>query len=77
MSYDNRKSFLDEKYEASSSPNFEDMTSQNFPRNKGMNHQIQVFTPEKGFKFEKNEFYVQNRYSRSKVDPPPCQLQQF
>ena len=32
--------------------------------------------PENGFNFKKTSFYVQNRSSRPKIDPP-CQFQQF
>ena len=32
--------------------------------------------PENGFNFKKMSFYVQNRSSRPKIDPP-CQFQQF
>ena len=56
------------KFEPDSSSSFGDMTSQNFPRKKGTSHQIRktVLT------LKKNEFYVQNRSSRPKIDPPPC-----
>ena len=33
-------------------------------------------SPENGFNFKKTSFYVQNRSSRPKIDPP-CQFQQF
>ena len=43
--------------------------SQNFPQIKGTSHLIRLFTPENGFNFKKTSFYVQNRCSRSKIDP--------
>ena len=51
------------------------MTSQNFPRKKGKNSAIY---PLKTGLTLKSEFYVQNRSSRPKIDPPPSgQFQQF
>ena len=62
------KSIRDAKFEVDSSFSFGDMTSQNFPQKKGMSHPIRLF--------KKTSFYVQNRSSRLKIDPP-CQFQQF
>ena len=70
------KSIPDAKFEVDSSFSFGDMTSQNFPQKKGTSHLIRLFTPENGFNFKKTSFYVQNRSSRPKIDPP-CQFQQF
>ena len=64
------------KFEADSSSSFGDMTSQNFPQKKGTSHQIRLFTPGKRFNVKKMGFYVQNRSSRPKIDPP-CKFQQF
>ena len=47
MSHYIHKSIPHAKFEADSSSSFGDMTSQNFPRNKGTNHQIRLFTPGK------------------------------
>ena len=63
------KSIPGAKFEASSSLGFGDMTSQNFPRKKGTSNQIRL-------NFKKMSFYVQDRSSRPKIDPP-CQFQQF
>ena len=41
------KSIPDAKFEVDSSFSFGDMTSQNFPRKKGMSHKIRLFTPGK------------------------------
>ena len=76
MSHYSHKSISDAKFESDSSSSFGDMTSQNFPRKKGTSHEIRLFTPENGFNFKKMSFYVQNRSSRPKIDPP-CQFQQF
>ena len=70
------KSIPDAKFEVDSSFSFGDMTSQNFPQKKGTSHPIRLFTPKNGFNFKKTSFYVQNRSSRPKIDPP-CQFQQF
>ena len=42
------------KFESGSLSSFGDMTSQNFPLKKGMNHRIRTFTPlpENGFNFK-------------------------
>ena len=71
MSHYIRKRSCTAKFEANSSLSFRDMTSQNFPRKKGTSHQIRLFTPGKLFNFQKISFYVQNRSSRPKIDPPP------
>ena len=47
MSHYGHKSIHDTKFESDSSFSFGDMTSQNFPRKKGMSHEIQLFTPGK------------------------------
>ena len=70
------ESILGAKFEVDSSFSFGDMTSQNFPQKKGMSHPIRLFTRENGFNFKETSFYVQNRSSRPKIDPP-CQFQQF
>ena len=41
------KSIPDVKFEVDSSFSFGDMTSQNFPQNKGTSHPIRLFTPGK------------------------------
>ena len=56
MSHYGHKSISDAKFESDSSSSFGDMTSQNFPRKKGMSHEIRLFTPENGFNLKKNEF---------------------
>ena len=76
MSHYIHKSIPDAKFEADSSSSFGDMTSQNFPRKKGTSHQIRLFSPENEFNLKKMSFYVQNRSSRPKIDPP-CQFQQL
>ena len=76
MSHYGHKSIPDAKFESDSSFSFGDMTSQNFPRKKGMSHEIRLFTPGKRVQLSKMSFYVQNRSSRPKIDPP-CQFQQF
>ena len=68
------KSIPDAKFEVDSSFSFGDMTSQNFPQKKGTSHPIRLFTPENGFNFKKTSFYVQNRSSRPKIDPPPMSI---
>ena len=45
MSHYSYKCIPDAKFEADSSSSLGDMTSQNFPRKKGTNHQIRLFTP--------------------------------
>ena len=71
MSNDSHKSIPDAKFEADRLSSFGDMTSQNFPRKKGMSHQIRQFTPRKtGLTLKKMSFYVQNRSSRPKIDSP-------
>ena len=72
ISHYGHKSIPDGKFESGSSSSFGDMTSQNFPRKKGMSHQIRLFTPpppENRFNFKKMGFYVQKRSSRPKIDP--------
>ena len=76
MSHYGHESIPDAKFESDSLFSFGDMTSQNFPRKKGTSHEIRLFTPGNGFNFKKMSFYVQNRSSRPKIDPP-CQFQQF
>ena len=56
MRHYNHKSIPDGKFKAGSSPSFEDMMSQNFPRKKGTSHQIRLFTPEKRVKLLKMSF---------------------
>ena len=58
MSHYNHKSIPDAEFESGSSSSFGDMTSQNFHRKKGTNHQIRLFIPENGFNFKKNEFFM-------------------
>ena len=41
-----------EKFESGNLSSFGDMTSQNFPLKKGMNHRIRIITPENGFNFK-------------------------
>ena len=54
MSYYIYKGIPHANFEADSCFSFGDMTSQNFPRNKGMSHQIRLFTPRKtGLTFKK------------------------
>ena len=67
MSHYDQKSIPDAKFESDSSSSFGDMTSQ---------MKIGYLPPENGFNFKKMSFYVQNRSSRPKIDPP-CQFQQF
>ena len=65
------KSIPDTKFEVDSSFSFGDMTSQNFPKKK--REQVIRFDylpPENGFNFKETSFYVQNRSSRPKIDPP-------
>ena len=76
MSHYGHKSILEAKFKSGSCSSFGDMTSQNFPRKKGTSHQIRLFTPGKRVQLLKNEFYVQNRSSPPKIDPP-CLFQQF
>ena len=77
MSHYGHKSIPDAKFESDSSSSFGDMTSQNFPQKKGTSQEIRLFTPRKtGLTLKKMSFYVQNRSSRPKIDPP-CQFQQF
>ena len=47
MSYYGHKSIPNAKFESDSSSSFGDMTSQIFPRKKGMSHEIRLFTPGK------------------------------
>ena len=47
MSHYGHESIPDAKFEFDSSSSFGDMTSQNFPRKKGMSHKIRLFTPGK------------------------------
>ena len=76
MSHYGHKSIPDAKFESDSSSSFGDMTSQ---ISLGRREQVMKFSylpPENGFNFKKMSFYVQNRSSRPKIDPP-CQFQQF
>ena len=70
------KSIPDTKFEVDSSFSFGDMTSQNFPQRREQVIRFDYLPPENGFNFYKTSFYVQNRSSRPKIDPP-CQFQQF
>ena len=70
------KSIPDAKFEVDSSFSFGDMTSQNFPQKKGRVIRFDYLPPENGLNLKKTSFYVQNRSSRPKIDPP-CQFQQF
>ena len=47
MGHYGHKSIPDAKFESDSSSSFGDMTSQNFPWNKGASHEIRLFTPGK------------------------------
>ena len=47
MSHYGYKSISDAKFDSDSSSSFGDMTSQNFPPNKGTSHEIRLFTPGK------------------------------
>ena len=76
LSHYRHESIPDTKFEADSSSSFEDMTSQNFPRNKGTSHQLRLFTPGKRAKLLKNEFLCPESFFRPKIDPS-CQFQQF
>ena len=76
MSNYDHKSIPYAKFESGSYSSFGDMTSQNFNQKKGTSHQFGYLRPENGFNLKKKSFYVQNRSSRPKIDPP-CQLQQF
>ena len=72
------KSIPDAKCEAASSFSFRDMTSQNFPRKKGTSPiKFGYSPPEKGFNFKKMSFYVQNRSSRPKSEPPHVNFSNF
>ena len=64
------KSIPDAKFEVDSPFSFGDMTSQKFPQKKGRVIRFDYLPPENGFNFEKTSFYVQNRSSRPKIDPP-------
>ena len=66
MSHYGHKSIPDAKFESGSSSSFGDMTSQNFPRNKGTNSAIY---PRKTGLTLKKSFYVQNPSFRPKIDP--------
>ena len=79
MSHYNHKSISDAKFEVYSSSSLGEMTSQNFPRKKGMSHQIWPSTPGKRVQLKKMSFYVYNRSSLAKLTrpPPPSQFQQF
>ena len=71
------KSIPDAKFEVDSSFSFGDMTSQNFPQKEGNESSDSIIYPRKtGLTLKKTSFYVQNRSSRPKVDPPG-QFQQF
>ena len=71
------KSIPDAKFEVDSSFSFGDMTSHNFLKRREQVIRFDYLPPENGFDFKKTSFYVQNRSSRPKIDPPPCQFQQF
>ena len=47
MSHYDHKSIPDANFGSDSSSSFGDMTSQNFPRKKGTNYEIRLFTPGK------------------------------
>ena len=47
MSHYDHKIISDANFESDSSSSFGDMTSQNFPQNKGTSHEILIFTPGK------------------------------
>ena len=51
MSHHNHKSTADANFEADSSSSFEDMTSQNFPLEKGTVIKFGYLPPENGFNF--------------------------
>ena len=71
------KSIPDAKFESSRSSSFGDIKSQNFPQKPGNESSNSAIYPRKtGLTFKKMSFYVQNRSSRPKIDPP-CQFQQF
>ena len=70
------KSIPDAKFEVDNSFSFGDMTSQNFPQKKGQVIRFDYLPPGNGFNFKITSFYVQNRSSRPKIDPP-CKFQQF
>ena len=70
MSHYGHKSIPDAKFECDSSSSFGDMTSQ---ISLGRRERVMKFgylPPENGFNFKEMSFYVQNRSSRPKIDPP-------
>ena len=69
ISHYTHKSIPVAKFESGGSFSFGDMTSHSFPQKKGMRHQIRLFTPENGFRFNDMTFCVQNRSSRPRIDP--------
>ena len=68
------KSIPDAKFEVDSSFSFGDMTSQNFRQKRERVIRFNYLSPENGFNFKKTSFYVQNRSSRPKIDPPPMSI---
>ena len=71
-SYYGHESIPDPKFESSISSSFGDMTSQNFRQKKRNKSSNLALNPWKtALTLKKKEFYVQNRSSRSKIDPPP------
>ena len=73
--YCNHESIAGPKFESGSSSSFGDMTEISLRRRQKV---IKfVYLPsENRFNFQKKSFYVQNRSSRPKIDPPR-QFQQF
>ena len=70
MSHYIHKSIPDAKVEADSFSSFGDMTSQNFPSEEGSkSSNSAIYPPKTSLTFKKMDFYVQNRSSRSKIDP--------
>ena len=56
------------KFEFDSLCIFEVLTSLNFPLKKGRSYKVRIFIPGKWVSL-KNDYYVQNRSSRPKIDP--------
>ena len=72
MSHYSYKSIPDAKFEADSSPRLGDMTSQNFPREKGTNHQIRLFTPGKRVEHKKKISFISRILLLDpNLSPPP------
>ena len=64
------KSIPDAKFEVDRSFSFGDMTSQNFLKEGNKSSDSTIYPRKTGLTLKKTSFYVQNRSSRSKIDPP-------